>query len=278
MKIAVLLTTFNRKQKTITCLEKLKEQKLPADVQVELFLTDAGSSDGTVDAVQAIYPAAHIFVGDGSMFWAGGMRNSWNEARKIRPDYYLLLNDDTVLNDTAIDVLLSGDYKRPAVCIGSTIDPNTGRRSYGGRKLVSKTRWKDDQIIFSETEYLECDVANANIMLVPDEIVQSIGVLSEVYTHGLADYDYTLQVKKAGFKVFVAPGYLGTCIDDHGKNWKPQHTTLKQRLQYLKSPKGLAYKEYMTFIKRHFPLSYPVAFCNVWMKTFFPVIWNTFKK
>jgi GT2 family glycosyltransferase len=115
-------------------------------------------------------------------------------------------------------------------------------------------------------------------MLVHNEVVRKVGILSEVYTHGLADYDYTLQVNKAGFNVYVAPGYLGTCLNDHGNNWKSHNTSLKQRIQYLKSPKGLAYNEYMTFIRKHFPLSYPFAFCNVWMKTFFPFIWDTFKK
>lgn len=278
MKIAVLLTTFNRRQKTVACLESLKKQVLPNKVKLEIFLTDASSADGTVDAVKKTFPSANIYYGDSNLFWAGGMRNSWKEALKYNPDYYLLLNDDTLLTETAISVLLGGNYNRPAVCIGSTVDPNTGKRSYGGRKLTSKKRWKDDLVVYSESKYLLCDVANANIMLVPNEIVQKVGILSEVYTHGLADYDYTLKVNKAGFNVYVAPGYLGTCVNDHGNNWKSNNTTLKQRIQYLKSPKGLAYNEYMTFIKRHFPLSYPVAFCNVWMKTFFPFIWDTFKK
>lgn len=278
MRVAVLLTTFNRKEKTLACIERLKSQHLPAGVQLELYLTDDGSSDGTAAAVQASFPSARIYHGSGSLFWAGGMRHSWKEALKTAPDYYLLLNDDTLLTDGAVAALLEGGYERPAVCIGSTADPLTGLRSYGGRKLTARNRWKDDLVIFSETEYLPCDVANANIMLVPHAVVDKVGILSDLYTHGLADYDYALQVNKAGFKVYVAPGFLGTCTNDHGNNWKSQRTTLKQRIQYLKSPKGLAYREYMTFIRRHFPLSYPVAFCNVWMKTFFPFIWDTFKR
>ena len=278
MRIAVLLTTFNRKEKTIACLESLKQQALPMDVKIEVFLTDAGSTDATIDEVRKSFPSANIYQKDNNLFWAGGMRNSWQEALKFNFDYYLLLNDDTLLKENAISVLIAEPDNLLSVCIGSTLDPNTGKRSYGGRRLSSKRRWKDDIVIFSTTEYLQCDVANANIMLVPHQVVRKVGILSDVYTHGLADYDYTLKVKKAGFNVYVAPGYLGTCVNDHGKNWKSNNTTLKQRIQYLKSPKGLAYKEYMTFIKSHFPLSFPIAFCNVWMKTFFPFIWNTFKK
>jgi GT2 family glycosyltransferase len=278
MRIAVLLTTYNRREKTVACLQSLKKQVLAPDVHIEIYLTDASSSDDTVNAVRNIYPKANIYIKDNSLFWAGGMRNSWKEALMHNPDYYLLLNDDTLLKENAISVLISTRYPHPAVCIGNTSDPATGQRSYGGRALTSKRRWKDDLVIFSETEYLRCDVANANIMLVPKEIVEKVGILSEGYTHGLADYDYSLKVNKSGFKVLVAPGYLGTCANDHGNNWRSQNTSLKQRIQYLKSPKGLAYNEYMTFIKRHFPLSYPGAFCNVWMKTFFPFIWDTFRR
>ena len=76
----------------------------------------------------------------------------------------------------------------------------------------------------------------------------------------------------------MAPGFLGSCVDDHGNNWMPQKTSFKQRIQYLKNPKGLAYKEYLQFIRSHFPLSYPTAFCKLWLKTFFPFLWETFKK
>ena len=277
MKIAVLLTTFNRREKTIACLDTLKKQELPDNIELSIYLTDAASSDNTVEAVKKSIPSANVFSVEG-LYWAGGMRYTWSKALEAKADYYFLLNDDTLLYKNALAVLIEGCNITKGVCIGNTVDPKSGNRSYGGKKLTSKRRWKDDLIVFSETEYLKCDVANANIMLVAKEVVEKVGILSSVYTHGLADFDYALRVNKAGLDVFVAPGYLGTCVNDHGPNWKSGKTTLKERINYLKSPKGLAYSEYMFFIKRHFPLSYPIAFCNVWMKTFFPFIWQAFRK
>jgi GT2 family glycosyltransferase len=167
--------------------------------------------------------------------------------------------------------------KVPAICIGSTYDSHSGQISYGGWKLSAKRRWKCTRI-HSATTCMECDFGNANIMLVPHTVVEKIGVLADHFTHSLADYDYTLNAKKAGFMVQVAPGFLGSCIDDHRQNWKSANTTLRERIHYLKSPKGLAYKEYLQFIKDHFPLSYPSAFVKLWMKTFLPFIWDTLKK
>ncbi|RYY08063.1 MAG: glycosyltransferase family 2 protein [Sphingobacteriaceae bacterium] len=283
MTIAVLLTTFNRKEKTLACLQCIYQQQLPEDVLLDVFLTDDNSSDGTADAVKKQFPQVNIYHGNGSLFWAGGMRKTWQYAVNTQPNFYLLLNDDTLLVDTAISTLLkcSIDTRRKndkaAICVGSTADNETGKISYGGKNLVDKNSWGKEVFVFSETDYVDCDFANANILFVPAKIVGNIGILSTAFTHGLADYDYTLKAKKAGYGLVVAPGFLGTCIDDHGNNWKSANTTLKERLAYLKSPKGLAYHEFLGFIKEHFPKSYPAVFTKLWLKTLFPVIWDKFK-
>jgi GT2 family glycosyltransferase len=278
MKIAVLLTTFNRKEKTIACLQSLTAQKLPDGVEIEVFLTDDNSKDGTADAVKDVFPGIHVYGGSGSLFWAGGMRYSWKQAMLYPFDYFLLLNDDTVLYEKAISILLDSNRTEIAVCVGTTLDKASGSLSYGGRKVSSGFFQLKSYKVHSDTSYVECDLGNANIMLVPRDVVNKVGILSDVFTHGIADYDYTLKVKKQGFPVLVAPGILGYCVDDHGNNWKSAKVGLKERIKYLKSPKGLAYKEYLHYIKSHFPLHYPSAFCKLWMKTFFPFLWDSFKK
>lgn len=279
MKIVVLLTTYNRKNKTLSCLKSLEEQELPKDTSLEIHITDDASTDGTAEAVKQHFPYVNMYDGTGSLYWAGGMRHTWKKAIQSGADFYLLLNDDTILKSNAIKVLLQHKqhFLKPSICIGSTVDETTGNTSYGGSKLTSKKHWKSEMLEVP-TEYIQCDFGNANIMLVPKEIVNKIGILSEGYTHSLADYDYTLKATKAGFNVIIAPGFLGSCIDDHGNNWKSKNTSLKERIEYLKSPKGLAYKEYLRFIKDHFPLSYPSAFFKLWLKTFFPFIWDNYKK
>ena len=283
MNIAILITTFNRKEKTVSCLAQLQQQQLPPQTHLSVYLTDDASKDGTAEAAQTAFPGIHIFKGNGSLYWAGGMRKSWQEAVKDNPDFYLLINDDTTLYNHAISSVLQTyqdawhQFKKPAICVGSTLDSASGKRSYGGRKLSSPKKIINYMVENNES-LAECDLGNANIMLVPREIVEQTGILSEAYTHGIADYDYTLSAKKKGFPIVVAPGILGLCDDDHGNSWKPQNTKLAERIRYSFSPKGLAYNEYLYFIKKHFPLHYPVAFGKLWLKTLFPVLWDTIKK
>jgi GT2 family glycosyltransferase len=283
MTIAILLTTFNRKDKTIACLKCLENQVMRDAVKFDIYLTDDGSSDGTAESISRLFPKVHVFHGDGSLFWAGGMRRTWTEALAADPDYYLLLNDDTFLFPNAIESLIKSNeegrfkYSHAVISIGATKDDVSGKISYGGRKLYSRHR-PGSFTVHSETEQMECDLGNANIMLVPREIVKKIGILSKEFIHGLADFDYTLMAKKAGFRSVVTAGTLGTCIRDHGRNWKSADTRLKDRIKYMHSPKGLAYKQYLFFIRKHSPMYLPVAFSKLWMKTLFPFVYDKYKK
>jgi len=119
-----------------------------------------------------------------------------------------------------------------------------------------------------------CHFTNANILWVSYEVTAEIGIFDSKFTHAIADYDYSLRAVKRGIPVYITPGICGHCSDDHGNNWKPSDIPLMRRIEYLKSPKGLAYKEYMFYILRHFPLNYPYSFIMVWLKTFFPQFWE----
>lgn len=282
MNIAVLLTTFNRRDKTVISLESLKNQTSVDNATLQIYLTDDNSSDSTVADVLKIFPQANIFQGDGQLFWAGGMRKSWSEAVKADFDFYFLLNDDTILERNALSTMIAAyrelrdELGKGPIIVGSTREVSGTKISYGGKRLISKFGI-GYETVFNEDRPMECDLGNANIMLVPREVVEKIGILSKKYTHGIADYDYTLTAKRSKFKVYVAPGVLGSCEDDHGNSWKSQHSTLAERVKFLKSPKGLAYKEYLYFTRKFFPASLPFAFAKLWLKTLFPVIWDKFK-
>lgn len=284
MKTAILITCFNRKEKTITCLESIFSQEAVKGFSADVFLVDDNSSDGTAPAVIARFPEVTLISGAGNLYWAGGMRLAWSEARKHHYDAYLLLNDDTILYPNAFEELISTQqyaerkYNRPGICIGSTMHPETGEHSYGG-SLLRNLHFPVGQhaVIPDGKKPQPCHLGNANIMLVPKEVVATIGIFSDQYTHSIADYDYTLRAVKHNIPVLVCPGYCGTCVDDHGKNWLGREFSLSQRIAFMRSVKGLASKEYLIYIAEHFPLYYPIAWMKLWAKILFPFIWDRFK-
>ena len=276
-QIAVLITCFNRKEKTLACLKDIYAQEKPEDYTIDIYIVDGGSTDGTPQAIKDSYPNVNLKVCQG-LYWAGGMRAAWEEAVQNKEyDFFWLLNDDTHLYTNCLTECLKADdyatrtYGKQGVYIGSTQDPQTLKLTYGG--INQEGKW----IIPDEKHYTECKLGNANIMMVSNSVYKTIGGFCKEYTHGIADYEYTLRAVMLKIPVIVLPTYGGTCENDHKATWLPQSTPLKKRIAYLYSPKGLAYKEYMIYMKRFYPHQIFKMKCKLWLKTLFPFIWEKFK-
>src|SRR5665213_152847 len=107
MKIAALACSYNRINKTAAFLKSLVNQPVPENFELDIYLLDDNSPDGTGDYVRKNFPSVEVLEGTGSLFWAGGMRTLWNYVAKKKPyDFFLLLNDDVVLFDDTLSRLL----------------------------------------------------------------------------------------------------------------------------------------------------------------------------
>ena len=282
-RIAVLLTCFNRKEKTLQCLESVFAQRMPEGVQVQVFLVDDGSKDGTSDAVRLLFPQVRIQAGDGNLFWAGGMRLAWKVAMKSGNfDYFWLVNDDTVMHADALENLLKADiyakavFGKSGIYSGSTLDPLTGLHSYGGEKLKREDNYATDPVLPNGT-YQSCEFANANILLVPRSVVEKIGIFSDKYIQSIADYDYSMRVVRAGLPVLILPEYAGTCAYDHTKFEEADIPPLNNRIRNLYDPKGYSYKEFLYFVKTFFPKRYLNTLVTFWIRTLLPTFWRRWK-
>ena len=89
MRAAILITCFNRKDKTLSCLKSVYAQAEVKDLSLTIYLVDDGSSDGTSNAVSSAYPEVNVLFGDGNLYWNGGMNLAWRTAIKECFDYYI---------------------------------------------------------------------------------------------------------------------------------------------------------------------------------------------
>ncbi|MGD2179826.1 glycosyltransferase family 2 protein [Lusitaniella coriacea] len=282
--IAVLLTCFNRKDKTLACLEQLFQQELPSQTAFVVYLVDDGSTDGTSEAIRQTYPQVKIFSGTGSLFWNGGMRLAFAEAMKSDYDYYLWLNDDTMIYPGALQTLLETSQQlqqqgqNRAIVAGSTQDPDTQKLTYGGMAQIS--RWyppfKAREVEPTDAPKA-CDMMCGNFVLIPRSVVEQIGNLDPALTHYAGDWDYGLRAKQEGCTVWIAPGYQGTCP----RNPQPEPGSapkLEDGLKKIASPKGLAlqdttlqsFTEWKIIAKRHGGALWPVF----WLLPYRKLLWS----
>ncbi len=253
-KLAVLMTCYNRRDTTLVCLQALYKQNTIFDV----YLVDDGSSDGTCDAVRANYPAVKILKGTGDLFWVGGMRLAFAEALKENYDYYLWLNDDTIVDPNALSKLFAthNDLIEKgfpnSIIVGSTRDAITGKPTYGG--AVRSKHWYSNKYEFLQPsqEIQECDTMYGNCVLIPRSVAQKVGNLDPAFIHSLGDLDYGLRARKLGCSVWVAPGFIGTCSKNSVQgSWVDTNLPIGDRLRKALQPKGFPIRAWTVFARRH---------------------------
>ncbi len=250
MTVAILLTTFNRRERTLACLRNCFEQidslRVDNKYSVSIYLTDDGSEDGTYETVSSRFPEVHIIKGDGQLYWNQGMRAAWAEAAKEDYDFYLWLNVHTTLRQGALATLLENSYylRHRAIVVGTAVNSD-GEYSCGGRTRSGKIVAPDPTIP------VPCDMFNGNVVLVPKSVYNAVGMMDVRYTHGYGDYDYGVRADKVGIVSVVAPGVMAECDRETGiPKWRDGSYPLKERIQALRSPKGRPLKEQFLFDTR----------------------------
>jgi GT2 family glycosyltransferase len=272
--IAVLLTCYNRKQKTLLCLECLYGQyDLNTFFGIDVFLVDDGSTDGTTSAIEDKYPQVNIIKGNGNLFWNRGMNLAWKTAVKWGDyDTYLWLNDDTFLFENALCSLVQSAKTTSfnSIICGATTDTNN-TTTYGGFKL------KGYKIISPTGKLEKCDYFNGNCVLIPKEVTKKVGMLDSTFHHALGDIDYGLRATKIGVKIYTLPEYAGTC-EGHEKfpNWRLHDNSVIKRIRTLyTSSCDTNPLQFFVFDRRHFgTLTAIKHFFSINLRALMPSLWK----
>jgi GT2 family glycosyltransferase len=268
-RLAVVLTCFNRKQKTLDCLNALISNTGLDDVKVSAVLVDDGSTDGTAEAVRQSFPWVQVVVSNGDLFWCRGMHKAFEIALHEDHDYYLWLNDDTMLHPDAVSRLLKcaialrSEHGKSAIVVGSTVDAKTGSISYGGEVRASALRRIRFLRIVPNDVAQRCDSMTGNIVLIPREVAQIVGNLDPVFEHAMGDTDYALRARQLGFGVWVGPGVFGSCgHNPTSGTYMDADLPLSRRWNQMMSRKGLPWRSWFVYTRRHMGLLWPLYF--VW--------------
>ena len=268
------MTVHNRRDKTLACLKSIEAARVPQGVTADIFLTDDGCTDGTPEAVAGQFPQVHIVRGDGTLYWNRGMHKAWQEAAKTRDyDYYLWLNDDTMVQPNLFEGLLKASKSKAdeAIIVGAT--QSSGRPTYGGRL-------KDNTIPFPNGNLAEVDHFNGNIVLIPRAVYKSLGNLDYYFTHSKGDFDYGQRARKIGIKIFQVGTFLGECDLHEGlEKWCNPEVPLRQRLAAMHRPNGMPPKETFHLERRHNGVAKALFHCcTIYLRCLFPKIWTKLNK
>ena len=274
-RIAAILTAFNRKPLTLSCLEALQRQRTPG-VRITPYIVDDGSTDGTGAAIAHSHPGAVLLSGDGTLFWNGGMRWAFARAMSDGFDFYLWMNDDTTLDDDAIERLLRTyeDVASPetgAIIVGATREPGSDRLSYGGVGRPGPRRRLHFEHVPVADVPQRVQTMNGNCVLIPAAVARKVGNIDPRYLQKLGDFDYGLRAAGAGVELWMAPGTIGGCASHP---LRKEEGPLVAEIRRLWSTKELPPKPWLTFARRWGGPLWPVYFVSPYVRRTVSVVWR----
>lgn len=273
LRVCALLTCFNRRDKTLACLQALAASTDLNGTAVSAVLVDDGSTDGTARAVRVGFPWVQVVRADGALFWCRGMHRAFAIALETGFDHYLWLNDDTMLQPDALSRLLATEARlrshtaAPVIVVGSTVDVETGRVTYGGERRPSAWRPLRIERIQPTDAPQRCDSMTGNIVLVSAAAARRVGNLDPVFEHSMGDTDYALRAGKLGVQVWVDAGTHGSCSDNPSQGtWCDPTQPLARRWRDMMTRKGLPWRSWLALTRRHAGPLWPMHFALPYAK------------
>lgn len=216
--ICVILVNYNGFDDTVECIKSIRKSDY---ANYKIILVDNGSADkDKIIHDKYINEVADVVISDDNLGFSGGNNLGIEYAKKkYDPEFYLLLNNDTVINSDTISKL------RQAFNFEENIGIITGKIYYysnpktiwaAGGKFNFDTGIADQPELGKiddgslEGTY-EVSFATGCTMLIPKEVIEKVGYLEENYFLYAEDTDYCCRVMKAGFKII----YTGKAIIYH---------------------------------------------------------------
>lgn len=228
---AILMTCFNRKNKTNRCLDGLFSIVHDCDI----YLVDDASPDGTGDFVKEKFNSVNVISGSGNLFWNRGMRAAWVAANNVKKyKNYIWINDDVVLNKDAFNEIIECSRLCGEKSIISGIIS-----SHDGLEIIYGGFDCDKKIIKPNGKMQKMVHMNGNFVLIPEYVFDRLGFLDEKFWHDLGDVDYGLRAISKGINVFSTRCVVGSCDKNNSPpRVRANGVSVSERFLRLYSPFG----------------------------------------
>ena len=244
IKMAIMFSCFNRENQTRKCLDTIYSQKNNLeDIKIDIYAYDDGSTDATVEMIREFYPDVKLTRGRGNAYWSRSMYNLMKKVRALSYDLYLMINDDVLFLDNALQIMLETYNLANAHVgiVGACRSAVSGKQTYGGRS-------RKGDLIAPDKQLQKCFWANWNCFLVDKYIVDHVGIIDGKFQHAFGDFEYSNRMNQYGFSILSSIDYVGECeINSKEGTCADKNVPRTLRLKKLLSPKGIPPYSYFRY-------------------------------
>ncbi|WP_075564498.1 glycosyltransferase family 2 protein [Ihuprevotella massiliensis] len=269
MQLSVIIVSYNVRYFIRQCLDSLFRSSQVAAIDVEVFVVDNDSQDGTIAYLKDAFPSQLDASNDGARLCLIANRHNVgfgranNQAlRHCKGEYVLFLNPDTILTEHTLLDCLSAAREQPKLgAIGVAMLQANGQfapesrrglptpwvafcRMSGLTKLFPKSRKLARYYMsyLSQEETAPIDIVSGAFMFCSREALNEVGGFDEDFFMYGEDIDLSYRFLKAGYQNFYVPTPIV-----HYKG----ESTHKNSYRYV----HVFYEAMLIFFQKHFPTS-----------------------
>ncbi len=246
-KVYTIVLNWNNFADSKACIESLETVTYP---NLDIIVVDNGSIDHSGARLQQHFPHLQFVFNDKNLGFARGCNVGIREALKDSAcQYVLLLNNDATTTPGFLEQAVTfAEADSQIGLVGGKILYSAQSRKiwYAGGEVL---RWRGGVQIrgFREIdngqydEVGEMGFISGALMLIKREVLERVGLLPEEYFFGIEEIDYSLAVKRAGYKLIYVPEFLVYhAADGSHSNYNPKFVYNNYRSKLILQEKYLS--------------------------------------
>lgn len=215
IKVSYIIITWNGIELLRHLLKSMEQQMRRRDVEV--IITDNGSTDGTISFLEREYPQIKLICQKENK----GVSFARNRALETASgEYLLILDNDIVINDAAIEGLETymDQHANVGLCscqlTGSDGEVQESCKVYPGIgvKIQNILYYKKKRPFYynrqmQEGQPFEPDYVIGACQMIRRAAFNEVGLLDENIFYGPEDCDYCMRIRQAGWSVVYLPQF-----------------------------------------------------------------------
>ena len=220
MRLSVVFLSYNTRDLTRQALSSVLAAA--EGLEVEIFVVDNASADGSADVVAEEFPQVKLICNEANVGFAAGNNVA---LRQVAGEYVLLINTDTIVRRDALRTMVEflDEHPEAGACGCKILDPDgtlqldsrrgfpTPLAAFCKMSGLSRLFPKHPLIAHYHMTYLdpeqraEVEVLSGSCMMVRKSAMDQVGLLDEDYFMYGEDIDWCYRLHQAGWKIYYVP-------------------------------------------------------------------------
>jgi GT2 family glycosyltransferase len=191
--LSIVIVNTNNCKLLEECLASIA--KSTHKITYEVIVSDNASTDGSRELVRNKFPKTILITNKENL----GFIKASNLGLKIHQGRYaMLLNDDTIVKESALDKMVEfmDSHPEAGACGAKLLNIDGTIQHQGG--LLGKKFWQ-------AKEPTMVDFVIGAALLVRKKVIDQVGIMDENLFFYNDDLDWCLSIRKAGYKIYFLP-------------------------------------------------------------------------